>query len=188
MRFMNFFLSEGLQEEIIGSRVYLDNDFLGEMYYDRDLLTSFLSLTADKASLVIDPLTKFEFLRSVFLDVQNRETFLSQPLFLPATNHQEVFIKIQDNALTLSKIYAHNHSGLHASTIDLFLAGRVMLDPSNVTKIISANKSDFPDCVFDVAGILSKITNGNSVQSYCLMQFNQDKFDTAIKKLEKLAN
>jgi len=183
---MNFILSKGFEEIIDGVRIYLDTDFLNEIYQDKELFSYFSSLALDRAALIVDPLTKFEFMRSIFVDVKNREDFLEQEVFTVAVNHQEKFLKIQENALTLSKIYAHNSMGLHSSPIDLFLAGRIMLEPNNITKIITANLRDFPQCVFETEGIISKIQRDNNVESFCLLSLNSKKFEDATKKLEKV--
>ena len=184
---MTFFVSANFQQNLLGKRIYLDNDFLGTLYYDEELLTEIFHYTFEQSTLMIDPLTRFEFLRSIFIDVTNRENFILQEIFVIALNHPEIFSKIQDNALILSKIYAHKNNGVKASLVDLFLAGRIMLEPPLSTKIITANKKDFPSCIFDIDGTISKVNKDESVQTYCLLSFNQEKFDKAQKELKKIS-
>lgn len=182
----NFILSESFHESVSGKRIYLDNDFVCELYYDKELLNEFVNLTIEKSSLIIDPLTEFEFLRSIYADVDVREEFIHQEIFIRAINHHEIFKKIQDNALILSKIYAQHGVAVGKSPIDLFLAGRVMIDPLDKTRIITRNKKDFPSCIFDIDGLMSKVSKDETIKTYSLLCFNQESFLNCQQKLTRV--
>lgn len=180
------FISENFSNNIQGKVAYLDNDFLSELFFDKDLLQLFIELTTDHLALVIDPMIEFEFLRSAFIEASIRHDFIRQELFLPAINHQEIFKKIQSNALLLSNIYAQNGISKGVSVVDLLLAGRVMIDPLDRTYILTGNIKHFPSCLFDIEATITKRNNDESIKSYALIKFNLTKFRQCEKKLSKI--
>src|SRR5882724_7607239 len=86
--------------------IFLDNDFLGAIFIDGNFLKSFFELLQNQY-FAIYPLTELEFLRDVFLPAQRKlkEDFVKQPKFIHLKGHEEIFPKLQENALLLSKIY-----------------------------------------------------------------------------------
>ena len=176
---------------IEGKYIFFDNDFLSLILSDAELFQNSLDIFL-KCFITIDPFTEFEFLRDVFLPEQRliREKFVSDDnIFHPATSHQEIFNKIQENALILSKIYSHqsqkNGGKGGWSTVDLLLAGRLMLN-SRTSLLITGNKRDFPTCVFDVVNVLNYEKNDGGIGSFCIIEFNKSKFESAYKKLKDL--
>jgi len=174
---MQFFLTDHLTENIRGKQILLDNDFLGLLFKRSDFFQEMIAILS-KNALIIDPLTEFEFLRDIYIPEERilREQFINFNIFMPAVKHQELFNKIQENALLLSKLYAH-HSVKSASTVDLLLAGRVMYHQTS-TLLLTGNKKDFPNCVFDTLGIISvEIDTINTIKNYAVIEFSRDKFD-----------
>ena len=103
---------------------------------------------------------------------------MSKSLFLPLPNRQETFLKLQENALLLSKIYSlkgHNKN-TKISLVDLFLGAREMLS-AGTTFIITGNKRDFPNSIFDVITVISIEQNDGGMKPYTILCFNKTKFD-----------
>jgi len=174
-----------------GRYVFTDNDFLNFLFEDEKNLEDSLNFFP-KSYLTIDPLIQFEFLRDVFLPLQRdlKSQFVStKEVFYPAISHHEIFDKIKENALLLSKIYAHqsnrNAKNSSWSTIDLLLAGRAMYYWKR-SAIITGNKKDFPSVVFDTIGVLSYETNENQIRTFSIIIFNKEKLESCLKSLEKI--
>ena len=172
-------------EILKGNYVYLDNDFLNLLYKNGDVFTESLKYLKDSERMV-DPFTRFEFLRGIFVPGEKKtmENFID--FFTPSINHNDLFLNIQKNALALSMIYCHNKMGMGVSTVDLLLAGRIMYHASEPL-LITGNKKDFPSCIFDTLAVFNgeHPTNG-SMQSFSVIKFNQAKFDICVKNLGKV--
>lgn len=185
---MQLFVSSVFRKKVKGLWVYLDNDFLSALFKEKELLKQ-VNEVLSLGNLLIDPFTKFEFLRDIYIPKERdaSEKFIEQPDFITASNHQEIFLKIQENALLLSKIYSHK--GLpknKCSVVDLFLAGRLMLNWTN-SVLITGNKKDFPECVFDALGVMNFEQKGSgSMRAYSLIKFNIDKFNDCYQELSKM--
>lgn len=178
---MGFLVSKGLTEEsLAGKYIFLDNDFLSVLSLDFDALSELLDLT-QRAALLIDPLTRFEFLQTVYLPGQRaiKEAFLANEVFIPAVENPVVYPQIRDNAYTLSYLYAH-HGCKGASVVDLFLAGRSVLHTPN-SVIMTGNRKDFPEFVFDLIGTFSHQEKDGSVRAFAAVAFNKSKYDEAVK-------
>ncbi len=183
---MSFVVSSGLTEDsLAGKYIFLDNDFLSALAIDYESLAQILELSK-KAALLIDPLTRFEFLQTVFLPSERavKESFLANEVFIPAVDHQTVVQQVRANAYTLSYLYGHNGCK-GASVVDLFLAGRSALHAPN-SVIMTGNRKDFPNLIFDLIGVLSKDQADGTVRNYSVVTFNRTKFDTAYAKWRSL--
>lgn len=174
-------------EKIKGKYVFLDNDYLGFLFNDPEILNESVEyFNSCQCHLTIDPLTKLEFLRGVFAPEQSnlKEKFIDGGLFVLAVNHPEVFNKIQENFLILSKIYAQN--GIpKVGTIDLLLASRMALQ-SNNSVFATSNKKDFPSFLFDILNIFNFEQTDGTMRSICILSFNKNKFVSCYEKLQKL--
>lgn len=166
----------------------LDNDFLSELYKDEEVLIEFLN-SFRKSFFIIDPLTEFEFLRDVFDPEQRRikEAFVDKPIFQSIPNNQEIFIKLQENALLLSKMYSHkgHNKNTKISLVDLFLGARAMLNP-DLIMTITGNKKDFPNSTFDTVAVLNIEQGEGSMKPYSVVQFNKSKFDSCFEDLNRM--
>lgn len=174
-----------LTSVVKGQHIFIDNDFLGQLYEHEEILEQFIDLVPESI-LVIDPFTEIEFRRDVFLPEQKKlkEEFVNLPLFEPIPDHQSIYQKIKDNSLLLSQIYAHqNEHG--ASLVDLMLAARLMLTPY-ATLVITGNRKDFPGVIFDNEAILNVENPKGIVQPFYLIKFNKEKFDICYKKFNSL--
>lgn len=182
---MNVFFEESLDEIIGGKSVYLDNDFLS-----RWLEPEVFTILAERLStsyLTIDPLTRFEFLRDVFLPTERKlkEEFISQEIFFADLNHQEIFAKLQNNALLLSKIYSHKRQNRGNSLVDYFLAARLIYRNGRAL-LITGNIKDFPDCVFNVVSTINITSNDGRLICYGIIEFDREKFDNCCNDLGRL--
>lgn len=187
---MTAILSQDLQKLIVSKYLFLDSDFLNEVYKDEKFFAQFAGLVYGLSYPMIDPLIEFEFSRSVTSPEEARkiESFIRSEIFSPVPRSQEIFVKIQDNAFILSKIYAlhsHGENGKHASLVDLFLAGRLMTYSPGVACVITGNTRDYPGCLFDVLGVITKYQKDSRFQSFGILTLNQDKFREEYQNLEK---
>lgn len=176
---MEIFPSNNLVSSIGNKQVFIDNDYLSLMFENEDVFKQSLKLFTN-STIFIDPYTEFEFLRDVFIPSGRilREQFLSYNIFVPALKHQDIYLKIQQNALLLSKVYAHQNSKTKPSGIDLLLAGRLMYHKSN-TCLVTGNKKDFPSCVFTTLGVVSiEKDQLSGMRSYSVIEFSAEKFDS----------
>lgn len=185
---MSIFIDSNASKKVKGKYIYLDNDFLAKIFSDEVVFKNFIENFYNLGYFIIDPLSEFEFLRDIFVPKQRIlvERFIKKDIFLPTTNHQEIFKKIQINALILSKIFAHQRKGIDSpSFVDLFLAGRLMYE-KDTSILITGNKKDFPTCVFDILGVMNTEEKNDSLKTFCLIGFNEKKFKICHDKLLKL--
>ena len=166
----------------------IDNDFLSELFRDSKKLKEFLALFQN-IYLIIDPLTEFEFLRDVFEPKNRRlkKEFLSQSIFVPIYDTQEDTLKLRDNAMLLSLIYSHrgHNKNTKISYVDLFLGARCMLNASSMC-LITGNKKDFPNSVYDIVSIINIEQNDGSIKPYSIVQFNKQEFNECYKAMQKM--
>lgn len=170
--------------------VLLDNDFLGCLFADKELFTQAVRLLS-RSILTIEPFVAFEFLRDIYLPEQRnlREKFLgNRDLFFQAPDHTDVYSKLRNNALILSKIYAHQ-TGKHRakpSVVDLILSARLMNFPDHYA-LITGNTKDFPEVIFDIKSVLTIRKPGDGeLKTFGIMQFNIKKYDSCYKNLIRL--
>ena len=183
---MSVVFSSDFSSIIRNKYVYLDCDILSAFYHDEIFLKEGLGLLSG-SFLVIDSFTEFEFLRDVYLPGQfeKKRAFLSYDIFSPATNHQELFSKIEMNAILLSRIYMHQNLHTKSSLTDLFLAARLMYQKDPL--LITGNKKHFPSCIFDTLGIVNvEQTTDVTVRAFCVVQFNEKKFSDCYENLQRI--
>lgn len=169
-------------ERLTGKYIYLDNDFLGAIFEDPQLLVGSLEIL--KGYLVIDGHTKLEFLRDVWLPEvrENKEQFIASDAFIPTVEHNELFQKVKQNALELSRIYAHKQrKGI--SLVDLLLAGTIMLYADRAV-LVTGNTKDYPTFLFDIVGVLNFEQRDGSVRAITVLEFNRDKFLSCSRDME----
>lgn len=176
--------------EIIQTKVaaLADNDFLGLIYHDEELLKEVLTLFSGKR-IYLYPFTEFEFLRDIFVS-QIRvlaEQFIAKSIFghIKQENHLRVFPKLYENALLLSRIFAHQGYAGISSFVDLLLAGLLMYLKDKVI-LITGNKRHYPSCVFDTLSVLNIEQNDGSMRAFCIIAFSQEKFNSCLEKLTRL--
>jgi hypothetical protein len=187
---MKLFTNKDTAASSAGLYLLIDNDFLSELFRDGEVLNEFLDTFA-KNYFILYPFTEFEFLRDIFEPKQRRlkKTFIAQTFFLPMPHNQEIFKKIYENAMLLSLIYSHkgHNRNTKISLVDLFLGARAMLNAHSML-VITGNKKDFPNSIYDIVTIINIEQNDGSIKPYSVLRFNKRRFDTcyaAIAKLEK---
>ena len=186
--FLDDHFSQVIQER---KAVFADNDFLGLIYHDEELLKEILTLLSGKR-IYIYPFTEFEFLREVFdPKIRNlKEQFIDKSIFghIKEEIHMRILPRIIKNAMLLSKIYAHQRRGgdkITSSFVDLFLAALLMFLSEKIV-LITGNKKDFPSCVFDILSILNIEQEDGNMRAICVIKFNQEKFNSCNGQLMKL--
>ncbi|MFH1047496.1 MAG: hypothetical protein V1738_04290 [Patescibacteria group bacterium] len=164
-----------------GREVYLDNDFLDFLFSDEDALVAAQSFFIG-STLIVDRVTAFEFLRDMYVpeELDSRKLFLSKDAFNAPTSNSLYDAALYDNALLLSRIYAHSkpHGNKSAySMADLFLAARAMMHAGRAL-LVTGNTKDFPPCVFDLVGAFNWRQDGDgTVRVFSVLQFNRNKFE-----------
>lgn len=185
---MKLFVDERASSKFAGKYVFLDNDFLSEIFSDEELFKKTLEFFS-RGFLTIDPLIKFEFLRDTYLPEQRKlkEDFISKAVFTPAVSHNDIFVRLQSNALLLSKIYTHEKQpNCKPSFIDLMLAGRMMFH-ENIGVLVTRNKKDYPSCVFDIEIVLNaERPKDGVILSYSVLCFSRRKFNVCYRNLQTL--
>lgn len=181
------FVSGVTEKDFVGQYIFLDNDFVSLLFRDAEALDTVVTM-CQKGALMIDSLTRFEFLCYVYLSKQwdlKKKFIDDSKFFTPAVEHQMVFEQIRTNALALSYLYAHK-GRTSASPIDLFLASRVMLSANN-SFIITGNRKDFPNFIFDTVGVVN-YEDGQDCQTraYSILRFNPRNYEIAVKELSKV--
>lgn len=171
--------------------VFLDTDFLSLLSQDVDVFEEVLIFLSD-SFLVVDPLVEFEFLRDTFLPGQQsiKEQFVSnQEIFFPVDLNPITFLNIRENALVLSRVYAHQRQGKkrkeNPSTVDLFLAARIMLNPASYC-LLTGNKKDYSSSLFDTKTVLSFETEEGDIRNFSILAFNPNKFNSCYGELANL--
>jgi hypothetical protein len=172
----------------ISKYILIDNDFLNELFWDNDIFNDFLSSFKESIPL-IDPLTEFEFLRDVFEPKQRRikKAFIAQSIFSLIYDTQEDSVKLRENAMLLSIIYSHqgHNKNTKISLVDLFLGSRCMLNASSMC-LITGNKKDFPNSIYDISTIINIEQNDGSIKPYSFLKFSIDKFGNCYKEMQKM--
>ncbi|NMB56716.1 hypothetical protein GYA19_02145 [Candidatus Beckwithbacteria bacterium] len=172
---------------LFNKNIFLDNDFLSYFYKDDEFFKNILKIFS-KSNLLVDPFIEFEFLRDVFVPEERvvRENFIKKPLFYPVIDHQEVHKVIIQNALILSRIYSHQKKAKGCSSIDLFLASRIMYYANN-SLLITGNKKDFPAPVFEILAVINvEDLEENKMKCFYILKFNIENFNKKYKSIKRI--
>lgn len=182
---------------IFGNKdIYLDNDFLCRLQKDQDLTRDFCKLLTHSESLKIDSLVEFEFLRDVCnpKQLQLIKEFLSKSFFSFPNDDSNIFKKIKNNAVIISKIYKiknclpedRKSKNGGPSISDFFLAARIMTNYNN-SLLITGNKRHFPSYLFDVNYVINTENPENGIiNHFFVISFNIEKFQDCFKKLNQI--
>jgi predicted nucleic acid-binding protein len=169
--------------QLKGKNIFLDNDFLGSIFADAELLEQ--SLKVLNGFLIISEFTRIEFLRDASRpDVKkNREEFVGSLLFSPFDEHNIIFQEVKANALALSHLYAHNgRPGV--SLADLLLAGTMMYYQNSI--LVTGNKKDFPSFLFNTIGVLNFEQNNGTMRAISAITFNAEKLAECQARYDKM--
>lgn len=176
-----------LEKEIKGKFIFLDNNTLNTVFKDKETFSVFLGLLK-VGSPALDPFTVFEFQRDNF-DPRIREInqkMLNSEYFIRLPKNQELFLKIQTNALLLSRIFSKENPGNKSwDSIDLYIAGRIMLN-YNSSVLITKDRRDFPPPIFQTVGLINLENDKGEVSVLAVLKFNKEKFDECYKNYLKL--
>ena len=160
-----------------------DNDFLGILSTDEDFLIEILYLFKDK--LMLDPFTKIEFLREVYLPKQRllKEQIIAKA-FIIAESPNELVIKIMDDTLEISRIYAHQkRSG--AGVVDLLLASRLK-NIGYKAYLVTGNAKHFPSIIFNTKAVINYEQNDGTMRAISVIEFDRKKYQEAEEKYARI--
>jgi hypothetical protein len=163
-------------------QLLLDNDALSKSTNSGVISDLFKYANSIGSKLILESMTKIEYLRDLYNPKGEliREAIVEK--FEEAVIQREVMKKIVDNSILISKILKRCNNKNSTDFVDLFLIGRVMLQHTTLG-IISGNKSDFPDTIFDCVSII-RISNGINSHVFYEMNFNSDKFNEEYEALK----
>ena len=182
---MSLIANHDLSAVLRGKDIYLDNDFLSRLLRDDQFIRDFLQVSI-VGTLKIDPFVEFEFYQSLYDPklIKKRKDFLNTQAFKIISDSQELFFKIKENALLLTKIYKFKNE-IGASLTDFFLAARLMTSYKN-SLLITGNKKHFPSCLFTIEGVInSEHPQNGSINSFSILSFNKELFDNCFEELGK---
>jgi hypothetical protein len=185
---MSKFFSNVPSKKVSSRYIFFDTDFLDRVFKDGEFFTSVTNVLKE-ASILLDPLTSFEFNRDVLniREVEERSKFLAAGLFFPASNHATVYSDLILNALLLSKVYKKN--GVNgASTVDFLLAARIMYMRGSKPLLLTANRKHFPSCIFTTIGIITYEDNSSGdLTTYPILEFDESKFKKMYEELRLIS-
>lgn len=171
---MKLIVSAADRSKLDGKYKFIDNDFLGILYKDEDIFAEAVKFLG--GNLLVDPLTRFEFLR----DVQEpeiraaKEIFISnEEFFTDAGWQHEIFKDLLTNALVLSRYYAHNGRA-GASTVDLILGAQLMKRTESAL-LVTGNKKDFPPFLFDTVAVMNYEEKGGNMRAITVLKLSTTK-------------
>ncbi len=178
-------LVNGKEIQSLEGYIFCDTDFLGMLSNDEELLKIVRELFPLKY-LVIDPITKLEFLRDVFLPKQQEilEQFLEK-LFIVAENNQEIFKRTLETGLLLSRIYAHNGRP-KIGLLDILLAARIMLSPHS-TFLVTGNAKDFPSFIFETTTVINYEQKDGVIRAIPILRFSKSRYAEVLKSYHKVS-
>ncbi len=155
--------------------IFVDNDVLLILSTNEEFAKDFFEVFQN-ARLTLDPFTEIEFLRGTYLldQIKIKEQIISTA-FEVTINHQDHFIKLQQNFLILSQIYRKKQQALGASFVDLMIAARAMLNAHN-SLLLTGNRKDFPPCLFDTVMVINQEKPSGETRNFHLLSFNIDHF------------
>jgi len=184
---MSIVLSDNISSVLKDRYILLDTCFLSEQLHDEEFLKKSFSLFSE-SYLIIEPLVKLEFLRDIFLPGEKflRKKFIEKDAFIPAPLHADIYQKIFDNALTISRLYKQNNNRHRATPklVDLILVARIVLTNFNYL-LITRDVNHFPAILFDlVATIVVRQDKESELRSFGVLELNVDKFNGLLDKLK----
>jgi len=175
-------LDNDFLDQISEGWVFVDNDFLTALFESKELIEKIVKHNPSIV-LLIDPLTKFEFLRDV-IDLEQRELkekFLAnEELFSLILNKHEHFSKAQENAIEISRPHASIKPQIpRPDTVDLLLTARVFLHSG---KLVTGNKKHFSAFMFDVKSSFLIHDHKNEWRDFYVLTSNHKKYNKLAKE------
>ncbi len=159
--------------------IFVDNDVLVSIFLESSIQDGFFQEFAH-SHLLIDPLTKFEFLRVVQVDAAAktpdlRQEFLLNDEFTHASYHSEQFNRATQMVLELAQQYSRkNIKGV--SFIDFMLGVRLLMNPVQHL-LVTRNRKDFPPLFFSVVSLLTWVKPDGFAENMYVLQFNIQAYD-----------
>lgn len=183
---MDILVNEFDKTLVEGKYIFIDTNVLSLMFRDKNLFKFIIHLFGG-SYLLIYRLVRFEFLQTVFIPEQRiiKEKFIdNSDFFLPSEEHQSIFEKTMENALSLSYLYAHKDIK-GAGIVDLLLAARALIQYPR-TMIITENRKHFPGFLFDTIAVVNYEDKNNKLHNLSLLYFNENSYHMAIEELSSL--
>ncbi len=182
---MNVFYDTNKITSVAKNYIVLDTSVLFSCSSSIEYFNDFLHIFTDNTFL-IDPIVKLEFLRTSYIEktYQEKSAFLNYERFLPVTDHQSIYLKVQEHAFNIARIYSHQGKS-QVPLGDILITARLSLYDDN-RLFLTLDKEDYSSLLFDRIDILTfeKMTPKSEVlESAQLLQFNSDKYKKALAKL-----
>lgn len=175
-------------DEIKNSQLVIDVNILTSCFSNKDYFKSFLSVFSGN-SFLIDPIVQLEFYRGTFQEklYKEKQQFFEFEKFQTMIDHQEIYKKVYENALTISRIYSHKGNG-SVPLGDILIISRLMVYSHLL--FVTCDGSDFTTLLFDRLAIvsiekLSKDKKRVIVEHIHVLNFNREKFERCKSELPK---
>lgn len=184
---MTAFYDPSFTKSIEHRKLVVDTNILAICSTDLLFLKSFKAIF-EKNYLLLDPVVRLEFLKgtqtaSLF---KKKEQFLEFNAFYNMPDHQELFTKVNTNALNIARIYAHHKTEIKLG--DTLIISRLMLYPDYL--LVTEDKNDYATMLFNRLGVISleHETLNHPIEKLALqhmsvLQFDFDKYQSCLTKL-----
>ncbi len=184
---MSVFFDPSLSSKITDN-IVPDTGVLSLMALDPIFFSEFRDLSKN-ACILIDPTVKLEFLRGEYQEhlLEDKLKFLEYKQFYNMIDHYQIHKNVFNNALTISRIYAHNKK-TNLKLGDNLIISRLALYSEPVL-LATLDKHDYGSMLFDRIGavVIERTTRemDDILSIMQLLRFNADKFHTCISRLPR---
>lgn len=182
---MNVFYNTDKINSITDKYIVIDTNLLFSCSSSENYFDSFIKVF-NKNIFLIDPVVRLEFLRAAYIEktYNDKSEFLKYEKFMPMTDHQDIYLKVQENAFNIARIYSHQGKP-QVPLGDILITARLSFYNDN-RLLLTLDKEDYSGLLFDRIDILTfeKITNKDEILEVAqLLKFNQTKYNQALSKL-----
>lgn len=175
-------------DKVDSKYLLIDTNLLSRLYKSDVLYAEFMLHIPNTSHLIIHELVEFEFLRDTYVpaDFANKRNFLkfdSGSFLNKHTFNHETFSKTIVQAMQLSGMYRCLKSERSPSLVDLCLAV-LAEDPKYL--ILTENKEDFPQSIFDLVTLFCIPDDAHHIHTYYVLDVNESKINKGRLQLNRI--
>ena len=189
---MIVYLDQQKHRKISRSYLLLDSNIVSYIFTSPEHFEEFQNLFPSQYFL-IHPYIAFEFVRDAFIpEIYKRkiEFVDNSDYFIPLLDHPSAHKKDVENALVLSRIYAHKLKSEGRSNfpplVDLLIAGRLMLYDN--CYLITSDFRDFPIFIFNRVNLITFEDPKDNRFQFQILEFSKEKYKKCMEDLRKIAS
>ncbi len=169
----------------------IDTNIISLLFSDKLFFQQFCSIFKNN-DLLIDPIIKLEFLRGVFIEsiFKQKNIFLQFEKFCPLPDHQEIYVKVNEYAFKIARIYSHNKQ-YDVPLGDIFIMARLAV---NNHLFITHDEKHFDNLLFDRITVITIERNYYSnkfsrnvdvLEHFQIVAFNHHKLNSCLERFPK---